>query len=194
MISLIIPTLRIGDKLNQCINSLQSQVDEVIVIDDKIDNLATKINKGLKQAKGDYIAVSNDDIVWGMGKLRHLCIPGQVVSPRVIGGIDKLFHAHFWVMPKEIYQRAVGTIEGDSDYGLPGWYEGYDKVYYDDSDYHMKLRANGYVPVKKDDVTVIHDHPGHTLRTLNLGGVESVNRSIFIRRWGTDALRIAECG
>lgn len=192
MISLIIPTLRIGDKLNNCINSLQGQVDEVIVIDDKIDNLAKKINKGLKQAKGHYLVVSNDDIVWGMGKLRHLCIPDQVVSPRVIGGIDKLFHAHFWVMPRNAYEKAVGTIVGDSDYGLPGWYEGYDKVYYDDCDYNMKLRVNGFTPVKKDDVTVIHDHPGHTLKTLNLQGAESTNRDIFIRRWGTDALRTVE--
>lgn len=190
MLSLVIPTLRIGDKLDQCLASLEGQYDELIVIDDKIGNLSVKINRGLKQAKGDFIIVSNDDVVLEKGSIRDLCVPNQVVSPTILGGVNKVFHAHMFCLPRNVYELSVGTLDGWSDYKEPGFYEGFFRFYWDDADYWMKLKANGYDPVKTSSVELRHDHPGWTLGTFqNNQQAEDINKQIFVRRWGYDAVR-----
>ncbi len=188
-ISLVIPTMRVGDKLDACLRSLEGQYDELIIIDEKNENLAVKINTGLSQATGDYIIVSNDDVVLQKGKLTNLCRDNQVVSPTVVGGLNKSFHAHMWCYSKEVYQKSVGTVPGYSDFGKPGYYEGFYRFYWDDSDYWMKLRSNGFEPVRTDDVVILHEHPGWTLGTFqNNSEAETFNRDLFVRRWGLDAI------
>lgn len=192
-LSLVIPTLRVGNKLNEFLETVEGQYDELIIVDDKIDNLAVKINKGLRKSTGDYIAVANDDIKMTQGILKDLCITGQVVSPRVVGGLDKTFHAHLWVMPRDVYENSVGVVKGWSDYGRPGYFEGFYRFYWDDSDYYMKLRNNGFIPVKNENVIINHDHPGWTLGTFtNNSNAESFNRDLFIKRWGSESIQIVE--
>lgn len=187
-ISLVIPTLRIGDKLEKCIASLEGQYEQLIVVDDQIDNLGKKINKGLEQATCDFIAVSNDDVELAEGSIRDLCKPNAVVSPKVIGGLDKLFHAHFWVMPRRVYNAATGPHKDFSDYKKPGYYEGFEKFYWDDCDYNMKLRNAGFIPEKNESVVVRHDHPGWTLGTFKGNGkAQDHNEQIFVSRWGAEA-------
>lgn len=182
-ISLVIPTLRLGDKLEKCLDSLEGEYDELIIIDDKEDNLAVKINKGLRQATKDYIVVSNDDIELVRGSLSDLCRENLVVSPTVIGGINKTFHAHIWCMSRELYKKAVGVVRGWSDYGKPGYYEGFYRFYWDDTDYEQKLLANGFEVVRTEDVVVNHNHPGFTLGTFQDNGKTDINQQIFYSRW-----------
>lgn len=182
MISLIIPTLRIGNKLEECIDSLKGEYDELVIIDDKIDNLAKKINKGLEQATGDFLIVSNDDITLEWGHLRYLCEEGIVASPAVNKGYLKDFHAHMFCLPRGVYE----------DVG--GYFEGYDGFYYDDSDYWMKLLDKGYTPKIVSRININHNHPGSTLGTFsgNDKRMEN-NRRIFVERWGEDALKTVGC-
>lgn len=173
------------------LQSVSDQYEELIIIDDKEENLAKKINKGLKKATGDFFIVSNDDIVVVEGELKDLCVHEKVLSPRIVSdsGSGKAFHAHMWGMSREVYEKSIGVIEGDSDFGKPGFYEGFHRFYYDDSDYWMKLRSAGFEPELTQSVKVRHDHPATTLATFgNNQSVEQDNRQIFIRRWGNDAL------
>lgn len=189
MISLVIPTLRKGSKLEQFLHSVRGQYDEVIIVDDQIDNLAVKINKGLTLANGEHIIVSNDDVILESGTLSQLCCD-KVVSPKVIGGVNKDFHAHIFCLPREIYEKTVGTVKGWSDYGKVGYYEGFYRFYWDDSDYWMKLLSNGFVPEINESVVVKHEHPGWTLNTFeDKRNTENFNRSVFAKRWGEKAIQ-----
>lgn len=187
MISLIIPTRWIDNVIVPMLQSVSNQYDELIIVDDEWDNLARKINKGLSRARGDYLVVANDDIILVEGNLKDLCQPEKVLSPVVVNGSGKAFHAHLWGMSRGVYEKSVGVVEGDSDYGLPGYYEGFNKVYFDDTDYWMKLEKAGFVPEITHSVKIRHDHPATTISAVG-GGEQEKNREIFVRRWGSDAL------
>lgn len=178
-LSVVIPTLRIGDCFEKCLTSFEGEYDQLVIVDEKLDNLAKKINKGLAQATGDFIIVSNDDVELTRGHLKDLCREEQVVSP-VIGDAFpwKTFHAHLWCMPREVYEK-VG-----------GWAEYYDGWYYDDADYWMRLLEAGYNPTVTSEVNIAHNHPGTTLGTFNNGDRIAKNRQIFIDKWGYQALAI----
>lgn len=183
-ISLIIPTLRVGNKLEKALESMKGQYDQLIVIDDKNANLAVKINKGISQAECEYLVISNDDVLLTKGTLKDLCIKDKVVLPEVKGSINKLFHAHMWCMSADVCNKCVGTIEGWSDYGRPGYFEGYFRSYWDDVDYQKKIEANEIKIIHKKDVEILHDDPAWTLRRFdNNSKAESINETIFNARW-----------
>jgi len=182
MISLIIPTLHVEDKLEKCIESFKGQYDELIVVDDRDKSLAFKQNKGMRLATSDFLIVSNDDVLADQGTLSDLCIKGQVVSPRVNGGVFKTFHGHMFCMPREIFAECGGFDES------------YAGVYYIDSELWYRLTQMGYPPVINDNVNIIHDHPASTIKTLSekersMGDGEAW----FINKWGVDALRMVGC-
>ncbi|MCX8158663.1 MAG: glycosyltransferase, partial [Candidatus Diapherotrites archaeon] len=64
-ISVIIPHYEVSLEkrklLLRFLESIAGQYTELIIIAEKRENLASKINEGLKKASGDYIIVSNDD-------------------------------------------------------------------------------------------------------------------------------------
>lgn len=182
MISLIIPTLRVGDMLDRCIESFSGQYDELIIVDDKDKSLAFKQNKGLRLAHGDFLIVSNDDVVAESGQLKDLCVKGQVLSPRVNGGVFKVFHAHMFCMPREVFAECGGFDES------------YSGVYYIDAELWYRLIQLGYPPGICDSVNIIHKHPASTIKTLDLKERnENEGRDWFINKWGIDALREVGC-
>ena len=183
-ISLVIPYLETDiskrEVLSKCLESMAGQYSELIVIADEIDNLSEKINLGISKSSGDYIVVSNDDLTLLKGTLDDLCDPDRVTVPKVVFGLDKLFHGHIWCMPRKIYED-VGPM-----------YEGYDRFYYDDSDYWMSIEAKGYEIIKREDVVVVHPRPATTFSKLYKKGRIEANKKIFIERWGADAHRRVE--
>jgi len=182
-ISLIIPTLEVdeGKKeiLARCIRSFEGQYNELIIIPDKDISLAQKINKGLKQAKGDYLIVSNDDVIARSGELRQLCVPGEVHSPVVHGGIDKTFHGHMWCLPREVYEQVGGYDES-----CPG-------VYYQDSEFWVRLILAGIPVVKNESVHIDHPEPGRTLKHL-ANNNNDLCRDWFVSKHGKGYLPLVE--
>uniref|UniRef100_A0A7C5YX72 Glycosyltransferase n=1 Tax=candidate division CPR3 bacterium TaxID=2268181 RepID=A0A7C5YX72_UNCC3 len=177
--SLIVPHYEVdrekGELLLKFLSSVSGQYDELIVIAQKIENLAHKINIGLQKASGDFLIVSNNDLTLIKGTLNDLCDERFVTTPKVVGVLDKLFHGHMWCMPRKIFEK-VGLM-----------YEGYDGFYYDDSDYWMMIESKGFQIVKKD-VIVSHPTSATTLKYFKKEGREEKNRQIFISRWGVEAL------
>jgi glycosyltransferase involved in cell wall biosynthesis len=177
-VSLIIPTLRVGNLLDNCIASFNGQYDELIVIDDTVKSLAEKINIGLRSATGDYLIVSNDDIEANTGTLKDLCVENQVVSPKVNGGIFKTFHGHMYCIPRNIY-----ALVGGMDETCPG-------VYHQDSDLWLRFIKAGYPPVVSELVDVWHRHPASTINTLEQSQRDmGKTREWFVNKWGE-----SECG
>ena len=184
MLSLVIPTLDTDPGkaaiLQRCVDSLGPQVDEIIIIDSKTDSLAKKINDGLKQAKGDFIIVSNDDVYLkdNSGPLSELCHEGEVDVPVVHGGLDKLFHGHMFCLPREVYEKVGGYDES-----APGHF-------WIDSEYWVRL-FNADIPIVKNcNVHIMHPEPGRTLKQIP-ESMES-GREWFISKCGREALRIVE--
>lgn len=172
-ISLVIPTLRVNNLVDKCVESFSSQYDEVIIIDDTDKSLAEKLNKGMRMATGDFIVVSNDDVEACSGLLRELCYPGVVVSPRIEGGTPKLFHAHMFCIPRELYAQ------------IGGFDESFDGPYYIDTDYWMRLHKAGKDPILSDAVTIYHNHPASTISTLSSRD-RDMNRARewYVSKWG----------
>lgn len=171
-ISLIIPTLNVGDHLKECVGSMRGY-DEIIVIADRIDSLAKKINKGLSMATGDYLVVSNDDVVLREGTLRDLAVRGHVTSP-CINGEPKPFSGHIWCVPQRAY------------YQTEGMWEGYDGFYFDDDDWLRCLKKEGFLPKSVESVNVYHPpEGGTTLHTIaRHQEMYDTNKRIFLERWG----------
>lgn len=181
-ISLIIPTLHVEDKLEKCIESFKGQYDELIVVDDRDKSLAFKQNKGMRLATGDFLIVSNDDVIADEGQLKDLCITGQVLSPRVNGGVFKVFHGHMFCMPRAIFAECGGFDES------------YSGVYYIDAELWYRLIHLGYTPGICDNINIKHEHAASTIKTLpDKERNENEGRDWFINKWGVDALRIVGC-
>lgn len=182
MISLVIPTLHVGDCLERCIESFKGQYDELIVVDDKDKSLAWKQNYGMRMSKGDFIVVSNDDVIADTGTLSDLCVKGQVLSPRVNGGVFKTFHGHIFCMPREIFAETGGFDES------------YSGVYWIDSEFFYRLIHIGYPPAICDAVNVRHEHPATTIKTLSSKESSmSEGEAWFVAKWGNDAKRQVGC-
>lgn len=177
-VSLIIPTLRVGNLVDECIKSFEGQYDELIVIDSKEKSLAEKQNLGMKQSKGDYLIVSNDDVTANSGSLRDLCVPDTVVSPTIKNGTLKKFHAHLFCMPRKIYEEVGGFDES-----CPG-------VYHIDSDLWIRLIDAGYPPIISDKVSINHNHPSATISTLD----QSSRNTTTTRQWFINKHGAHRCG
>jgi len=175
-VSLVIPYYHCDDDkpgvLCGAVSSMIKFVDELIVVSEKLDNLATKINYGLSKTTGDFIIVTNDDVSLVKGTLDDLCDPGAVLTPFINGGARKTFHGHAWGMPRWVYEKIGGM---DEDYLL----------YYMDTDYAMRLKQAGIPCYRTDKVDMKHPDGARTLKHW-VGKTEHNDREVFIRKWGQD--------
>lgn len=175
-ISVVIPHYEIDSSfrkvLNDCIASMKGQYYELIVVEDKIDNLSRKINKGILLTTGDWIVVCNNDIILDKGTLKDTCNMKYVVTPYVNERVEKLFHAHMWTMHRTTLAR-VGLMS-----------EEYKGFYFDDSDYWMQIEHRGIEIKQLENVNIKHDHPARTLSRLGKDTRMEYNKELFINKWG----------
>lgn len=147
-------------------------IDELIISANWKEGYAKPINRGLKLAKGDYLLVSNDDLIWDVGDIYDLCKPGVVTSP-MVNGVHQDFWGCCFMIPRDVYEKVGGL------------YEGYEISYYDDDDYVCNLIKAGVKMRGIKSVNIMHPEGGRTLHTFpdhNEWGER--NRQKFIERWG----------
>jgi len=177
-ISVVIPYYEVDESkkevLNRAISSMKEQYYELIVVEDKIENLSRKINKGILLTTGDWIVVCNDDIVLDKGTLKDTCKFDYVTTPMVNGVSEKLFHGHMWTMHRNML----------ADIGLLS--EEYRGFYFDDSDYWMQIESRGGLIKQLEGVNIKHEHPARTLSKLGKEGQTEYNKKLFIKKWGID--------
>lgn len=157
---------------------MSGEYDELIIIDSKKLSLAKKINNGLRKAKGDFLVVSNDDIILKSGHLSDLCVEGEVHSPVVHGGLNKLFHAHLYCMPRSVYEE------------IGGYDETCPSAYYTDSDYWVRLVKSNIPVVKNEAVHIDHPEPARTLKHTK--EKENKAREWFVNKHGKGYLKLIE--
>lgn len=149
-------------------------VDELIISSNWKEGYVKPINRGLHLAKGDYLLVSNDDLIWERGDIYDLCKPGVVTSP-VVNGIHQDFWGCCFMIPRDIYEQ-IGDL-----------YEGYRISYYDDDDYWCRLKQAGVKTRGIKSVQIQHPEGGRTLHTIeDRDEWTDQNRRHFIDRWGME--------
>lgn len=159
------------DVLNRCLSSIKGQQDEIFVLAGKQKTLPTAWNMCLDMSFGmgaDFVILSNDDIELTGGSLQELCVSGEVVSPLVNGEIYKVFHAHMFALPKEVWEKVGRFDEGFS-------------VYWADTDYAVRLKKAGIPMYINEKVTVNHPEPA---RTLKHETKTTRDESYFVEKWG----------
>ena len=179
-IDVVIPTLRIGDVLEKAIKSIEGEYDNLIIIDEKYDNLGKKINYGLSQTDADYVIVANDDVQLLKGHLWNLCDPAAVVAPLINGNMCKAFHAHVECFPRWVLDKGIR------------WPEYYDGWYYDDSDVWAQLITAGITARQDFSVDFSHQE-STTIKTFDNSQRLVTNRAIFVKKWGEEMIPKVGC-
>ena len=144
-ISLVIPCYTINKDLEElairAALSYREQVDELIITEDsgfyspelmKLSDIyiwgktnigfTANVNRGWKNAHGDFVMIVNSDTMLLTGNLKDLCIPGKITSP-IIGNQNIPFLAGpFWCAPSEVTKKygylmeEMKTYASDSEY------------------------------------------------------------------------------
>ena len=160
------------DVLKKCLHSFRGY--NTIVLAGKQKTLSTAWNMCLDLGFGmgyDYVILSNDDVILSRGDLEKLCVPGKVVSPTVNRGVFKVFHAHIFCIPKEVYEE-VGKFDESF------------QIYWADTDYAVRLKKAG-IPVEIEyGVDVTHPEAARTLNAMPKK-MEQEDKETFYKKHGT---------
>lgn len=159
-----------SEKLENCIASLGDEPDEILVIGNVSAGLPWSLNKGLKAASGNFLLIMSDDMVLIQGKLADLCSYNYVTHP-LVDGYPQVFGGCV-CYPRHIFEK-VGLYD-----------ENFIQGYYDDDDYFRRVAKAGYERAVVSGVNVLHDDPGHTLRSLVNNDMMEHNRRYLQNKWG----------
>jgi O-antigen biosynthesis protein len=175
-ISVIIPHYPFNEEINRtlkkCVDSLP-HYDELIVVVNQGTGFAKAVNQGLSLAKGDYLMVVNNDIVWHKGELEDMCVPDTVTSPIVNASIQP-FWGCFFCIPRSIYEKVGGL---DERFGI-GFYE--------DDDYRLRLEI-AKVPMQST-MCVIETEGSKTMSQFDKDTLMKENKAKFLEKWQKLAL------
>lgn len=165
------------DILHRMLDSLKG-VDEIIVVDNWMAGYAVPINFGLSEAKGDYLLVCNDDLIWDSGSVKRLCQPDTVTSPKV-NGVSQPFWGCAHMIPRTVYEKIGGLSE---DYRIS---------YFDDDDFEATLMGAGIPYHCVDTVSVQHPDGGRTLNRIpDRNEWFEENRQKFVDKWGCEPTQL----
>lgn len=173
MISIVIPHIPgpVHDKLlERAVASLKGY-DELIVVTNQPNTLGFTgaVNMGMSLAKGDYIMVVNNDIIWEYGDLNDLCVPKVMTSPKMKEQ-SQFFWGCFFVVPREIYEK-VGALD-------PQFF-----LYCSDTDYVKRVKDAGF-DVRSVQNCNIFTEGAQTTKTLtNRDELDSIDTERFLEKW-----------
>jgi len=159
--------------LDDCLVSLKGY-DQLLILAGKQPTLPIAWNMCLDLAFGtmqaEYVVMMNDDVVLTNGLVSDLCKPDTVVSPLINGSDYKIFHAHVFCLPKNIWEK-VGRIDERF------------QCYWSDTDYAKRLVDVGVVVEINRNVDFLHKESARTLKHF-AGITEKSDEDLFVEKWG----------
>jgi GT2 family glycosyltransferase len=186
-ISLVIPAYTITKEIEkltlECINSFVDSVDEVIVSEDggfyspeieAFSNLyiyshqnvgfTKNVNRGWKNATGDFVMIANSDTSLSSGNLKDLCVHGQVTCPETRGEPTPGLSGHFFCVPREIIEER-GMLNESM------------KMFCSDTEYESRIKD---ILVHIPEVKIFHE----VNKTIDAAGVNDgrqleIDRDVF---------------
>jgi len=119
----------------------------------KNKGFTVNVNRGWRQATGNYVAIMSSDTYLVSGNLLNLCIKGKVTSPMIENQDIKGLAGCFFVVPKEIAQERGMLNEAMH-------------TYYSDEEYKERTKD---IFLKIPSVVIHHDQA----QTVNAAGVNN---------------------
>ncbi len=160
--------------------SLPHDCEKLVVVNDGT-GFGRNVNRGLRLASGDYVAVAGNDTWVVEGDVYDLCLPQTVTSPLVIGDTPGIapalepegFHGCFWVAPRSVLDR-VGLLD-----------ERFEHAFYEDDDFVARLHASDIATRQIRSVRVRHVG-GLTMLKLGTRARDwlAQNEVVFREKWG----------
>jgi len=142
--------------------------EKIVIVNDGI-GMGKALNMGLSMASGEYLIVSNNDVVL-KGDLGRMFDPEGVTYPKDMEG-SRDHPRSFYCMPRWVYE-AVG-----------GYDELFEFAFFEDDDL-IKRWLDADIPLKRIDIQIQHI-PGTTLNVHpKREEVFKANRQKFIEKWG----------
>jgi GT2 family glycosyltransferase len=153
--------------------------------------IAASWNEGLKLARGEYIAIINDDIIVNQGWLDKL---RQALE----------FEDDYWISAPGVEGQQNGVGIEESYQWFPGYCfmlkrevldtiglfdEQFSPFDYEDTDYWTRVLQQGKKLVRNYSTTIKHVG-GHVLHTLDYDNVNNVNNAKFQTKWGFDPIPV----
>lgn len=179
MISCVVPHYPITpdhDKaLKRCVNSIRG-ADEKIIVVNKGMGFGPASNLGVSLAKGDFIAIINNDIICDDWPMHVLTEPNAVTFPIVNNQIQE-FSGAFLVFPRWIIDELGGQV----------YDERFQIGYWEDVDLWTRLKELN-IPFFQKPFHVSHPEPGMTMKFMP-SDTDFVNRQIYLEKWGSLPLK-----
>jgi GT2 family glycosyltransferase len=182
-LSVVIPHWPLDDQaddaLRRCVASFPVECERIVVVNEGT-GYGRNVNLGLRLARGDYIAVVNNDCRVTSGDVYDLCVAETVVSPLIIGerqGFGESiepggFHGCFWVVPRTVLDR-VGPLD-----------ERFERAYWEDDDFLARLRQGGVPTRQVSSVRVKHIGGLTTVKIAEHREWLAANERKFEEKWG----------
>lgn len=169
MISVVIPIYiteknksKIIPLLQDCVESLRGYDELILQFDLNGDGFAKTVNKGIQRARGDFIAIVNDDTKMLNGSIKDMCHKGSLVRPRLIGG--ELAKFAFVVIDREVLNK-VGLMD-----------ERFEVGYYEDDEFLLRCKKAGVRFIS--DPTPVWHYGGATMEDMT-GDFRKKNKELY---------------
>ena len=158
-LSIVIPTLdATSDRVRACIRAIHATTDvahEIVVVDNGAppQGYSPPVNAGLRATRGRYMVVLNDDVEvlpgWWPPLRAALDAGAAVAFPRTVDAFDREdFAAWCFALSRATLERHAAQPGELLDPGM--------KVWFQDTDLLLRLRAAGVPPVRVESAAVRH--------------------------------------
>lgn len=176
LISVVIPhyplTEAHNDAFKRCVASIRG-ADEIIAVVNDGMGFGPAMNLGVSLAKGDYVVLANNDLVFGDWHLEELCRHDAVTFP-VINGFVQEFTGACLMIPRKIIQNQLQGQVYDERFKVGFW---------EDVDLWIRLKELA-IPFLQLPYDVAHPSPGFTMRHMD-PNQDFLNKQIFLEKHKT---------
>lgn len=173
-VSLIVPHYPINDHVNGLLEKMRNSVtgyNELVLSLNHGLGFAKSVNWGLKMAKGDFLAVVSNDVMFQEGNLLDLVDETGVTSPRLNGDVPpRGFWGCCFVLPRWVYEK-IGGLDEQFEIG-----------YFEDDDYSLRLEEANIPKICKQNVNVLSDG-GQTIQFMDRHRAYGENKEKFLKKW-----------
>lgn len=187
LITIVIPHYPKISSADQALQSLlfslknySLEVLEKLVVVNDGEGFAVACNRGLKEAKGQYLIVSNNDVEILNGNIVDLADPTAITVPNILPEPRDNMPRCFYCVPRSIYEEIV------KEYGF--WYdERFEMGYFEDDDLIKRLQKED-VTIKKIDNFLLYHIGGGGLTMKQIGEEKyfELNKKKFEEKWNDE--------
>lgn len=169
---------------------LKEQAD-VYVRSSKPRGIAYGWNDGIKLARGEYIAIINDDITARPGWLEAMTVPfGEMLFGATAPGVEKLPAGQGIVENRVWFPGSCFMLTQETIKAVGYFDEQFAPFNYEDVDYWTRIYKAGGKLYRNYAIEVGHAEGDVIHKIENSHQVDSENRQKYLKKWGFDPIPV----